>query len=42
MIDLPDNIADFFLAYLNELNCDRLETEPNNFISQDMPLIIAW
>ncbi|MCC5665001.1 hypothetical protein LC653_14000 [Nostoc sp. CHAB 5784] len=32
-IDLPDNVPDFILAYLNELNCDRLENEPNNLIS---------
>ncbi|WP_375510664.1 hypothetical protein [uncultured Nostoc sp.] len=33
VIDLPDNIPDLRLVYLNELNCDRLETEPNNPIS---------
>ncbi|MCC5601017.1 hypothetical protein [Nostoc favosum] len=32
-IDLPDNIPDFILVYLNELNCDRLENEPSNPIS---------
>ncbi|QFS44967.1 hypothetical protein [Nostoc sphaeroides] len=42
MIDLPDNIPDLRLVYLNELNCDRLQTQPNNPISQEMPFVIAW
>ncbi|MEH1870629.1 MAG: hypothetical protein V7K73_04160 [Nostoc sp.] len=42
VIDLADNIPDFILAYLKQLNCDRLETEPNKPISSQMPLVIAW
>ncbi|WP_219930037.1 hypothetical protein [Nostoc commune] len=33
VINLPDNIPDLILAHLNQLNCDRLETEPNSPIS---------
>ncbi|MEH2327131.1 MAG: hypothetical protein V7K32_26940 [Nostoc sp.] len=33
VIDLAENIPDFIMAYLKQLNCDRLETEPNNPIS---------
>ncbi|MEH2420534.1 MAG: hypothetical protein V7K48_06180 [Nostoc sp.] len=33
-IDLPDNILDLMLAYLNELNCDRLETKPDKLTVQ--------
>ncbi|MEH2246548.1 hypothetical protein [Nostoc sp.] len=33
-VDLPDNIPDLMLAYLNEPNCDRWETEPDNLTVQ--------
>ncbi|WP_158680233.1 hypothetical protein [Nostoc sp. 'Lobaria pulmonaria (5183) cyanobiont'] len=31
------NILNLMLAYLNELNCDRKETEPDNPTSKEMP-----
>ncbi|MEH2175503.1 hypothetical protein [Nostoc sp.] len=31
------NTLNFILAYLNELNCEHQETEPDNLISQEMP-----
>ncbi|WP_292778241.1 hypothetical protein [Nostoc sp. NMS9] len=31
------NIPNLMLAYLNELNCDRPETEPDNPTSKEMP-----
>ncbi|MBD2170193.1 HEAT repeat domain-containing protein, partial [Anabaena cylindrica] len=40
--DLPENIPDLMLAYLNELNRDRLETEPNNRTVQRDAKVIAW
>ncbi|MEH1836961.1 MAG: hypothetical protein V7L29_34215 [Nostoc sp.] len=33
-VDLPDNIPNLMLAYLNELNGDRLETELDNLTVQ--------
>ncbi|BBD60108.1 hypothetical protein NIES2109_29030 [Nostoc sp. HK-01] len=41
-IDLPENIPDLMLAYLNELNRDRLATEPNNRTVQRDAQVIAW
>ncbi|MBD2441598.1 HEAT repeat domain-containing protein [Nostoc sp. FACHB-110] len=41
-IDLPENIPDLMLAYINELNRDRLATEPNNRIVQRDAQVIAW
>ncbi|AFY32265.1 HEAT repeat domain-containing protein [Calothrix sp. PCC 7507] len=41
-IDLPENIPDLMLAYLNELNRDRLATEPNNRTVQSDAKVIAW
>ncbi|MFQ4141498.1 PBS lyase [Chlorogloeopsis sp. ULAP02] len=41
-VDLPDNIPDLMLAYLNELNRDRLETEPDNRTVQQDAKVIAW
>nr|MDZ8228507.1 hypothetical protein [Nostoc sp. ChiQUE02] len=37
-----DNIPELMLAYLNELNCDRLETELDNRTVQKDTKVIAW
>lgn len=39
---LPDNIPDLMLAYLNELNRDADENEPDNRTVQRDAKIIAW
>jgi HEAT repeat protein len=39
---LPDNIPDLMLSYLNELNRDAAETEPNNLMVHEDAKIIAW
>ncbi len=40
--NLPDNIPDLMLSYLNELNRDVDETEPNNVTVHEDAKIIAW
>ncbi|WP_334772378.1 hypothetical protein [Nostoc sp.] len=37
-----DNIPELMLAYLNKLNCDRLETESDNLTVQKDTKVIAW
>jgi HEAT repeat protein len=39
---LPDNIPDLMLSYLNELNRDVTEEEPNNLTVHGDAKIIAW
>ncbi|MBW4442729.1 MAG: HEAT repeat domain-containing protein [Plectolyngbya sp. WJT66-NPBG17] len=39
---LPDNIPDLMLSYLNELNRDTAEDEPDNLIVHEDAKIIAW
>jgi HEAT repeat protein len=39
---LPDNIPDLMLSYLNELNRDVTEEEPNNLTVHEDAKIIAW
>ncbi len=40
--DLPDNIPDLMLAYLNELNRDAADNEPDNRTIQQDAKAIAW
>lgn len=40
--NLPDNIPDLMLSYLNELNRDVAEDEPDNLIVHEDAKIIAW
>lgn len=40
--NLPDNIPDLMLSYLNELNRDADENEPNNLIVHEDTKVIAW
>lgn len=39
---LPDNIPDLMLSYLNELNRDTAEDEPDNLMVHEDAKIIAW
>ncbi|HTL90347.1 MAG TPA: HEAT repeat domain-containing protein, partial [Leptolyngbya sp.] len=39
---LPDNIPDLMLSYLNELNRDTAEHEPDNLTVHEDAKIIAW
>lgn len=39
---LPDNIPDLMLSYLNELNRDTAEDEPDNLTVHEDTKIIAW
>ncbi|MGG6266365.1 HEAT repeat domain-containing protein [Leptolyngbya sp. AN03gr2] len=39
---LPDNIPDLMLSYLNELNRDAAEDEPDNIAVHEDAKIIAW
>lgn len=39
---LPDNIPDLMLSYLNELNRDADENEPDNLTVHESAKIIAW
>ncbi|MEP0916204.1 HEAT repeat domain-containing protein [Leptolyngbya sp. DQ-M1] len=39
---LPDNIPDLMLSYLNELNRDAAEDEPDNLTVHEDTKIIAW
>ncbi len=41
-VDLPDNIPYLRLVYLNELNCDRPETKPDNCTLKRDTKVIAW
>lgn len=39
---LPDNIPDLMLSYLNELNRDATEEEPDNLTVHDTAKVVAW
>jgi HEAT repeat protein len=39
---LPDNIPDLMLSYLNELNRDATEEEPDNLTVHETTKIVAW
>lgn len=41
-VDLPNNIPDLMLAYLNELNRNKAENEPDNRTVQRDAKVIAW
>ncbi|NJK52289.1 MAG: HEAT repeat domain-containing protein [Leptolyngbyaceae cyanobacterium SU_3_3] len=40
--NLPDNIPDLMLSYLNELNRDAAEDEPDNLTVHEDAKIVAW